>query len=526
MEKRLIVAIALSLLIIVGFQYFFVKPQPQQKPPVEEALPKALEPVKEEISSQIKPGVEEKTVEAETDNYIITFSNFGGAIKSIKLKKYKNSHSSEPLELVALNNPKDYIGATAGQVDSLILDQSGYEISVKDLTVTASLKEGDIEVVKKYILHKSNYSIELQIFIKNATTAQKTLNYNLIGCAGLSETSPEDKRFLENSAKVSGKISGFKKVKTGRTILPGSVEWIAGKNKYFSIIMIPSMPTADAFCGESAKGYFASGVGVSEVSIPPKSFVEHKFSLYAGPAQIAIMKRHNPILEETINYGFFGGIAKVFIVTLEVLHKMFNSWGFAIIVLAVVLNIILFPLSMKSFQSMKKMQELHPQMEKLKIQCKDNPQKLNKEMMELYKKYKINPFSGCLPLLLQMPIFIALYQALSRDINLRSANFLWIKDLSSPDAVPIPFTLPIFGNSINVLPLAMVAAMVIQQKISTKTMGSAVTDEQKQQQKMMLIMMPILFGFIFYNMPSGLVLYWLINTVLTAVEQVMAFKNS
>jgi YidC/Oxa1 family membrane protein insertase len=173
---------------------------------------------------------------------------------------------------------------------------------------------------------------------------------------------------------------------------------------------------------------------------------------------------------------------------------------------------------------MQKMQELHPQMEKLKVQYKDNPQKMNKEVMELYKKYKINPFSGCLPMLLQMPVFIALYQALNRSIDLRNAKFLWINDLSAPDAIPLPLSFPIIGNSINILPLIMVIAMVVQQKLSTKFMGAAVTDEQREQQRMMLILMPIIFGFIFYNMPSGLVLYWVVNTVLTVFEQYSVFS--
>ena len=129
-------------------------------------------------------------------------------------------------------------------------------------------------------------------------------------------------------------------------------------------------------------------------------------------------------------------------------------------------------------------------------------------------------------MLLQMPIFVALYQALTKSVSLRGASFLWIKDLSMPDAVSIPFTLPLIGNHINILPLAMVVLMVFQQKVSTKVMGSAVTDEQKQQQKMMLIIMPVMFGFIFYNMPSGMVLYWVVNTSLTIIEQSVVLKKT
>jgi YidC/Oxa1 family membrane protein insertase len=209
---------------------------------------------------------------------------------------------------------------------------------------------------------------------------------------------------------------------------------------------------------------------------------------------------------------------------MRICYNLTHSWGISVILLAVFLNILLFPLTLKSFKSMQKMQALHPQMEKLKAQNKDNPQRLNKEMMELYRKHKINPFGGCLPLLLQMPIFFALYQALIKSIELRGSGFLWIKDLSMPDAVKIPVALPILGNSINILPILMIIATIIQQNLSTKSMGTAVTEEQKQQQRMMMFMMPVMFGLIFYNMPSGLVLYWLVNTVLTVLEQFVIFK--
>ena len=285
------------------------------------------------------------------------------------------------------------------------------------------------------------------------------------------------------------------------------------------------MPSAGQFCLEGPHSNLVNGVEMMNPSIQPGMSIQNNFILYAGPAHPPILKAFGHDVEEIVDYGFFGGISKALIVVMRFFYSLFHSWGLAIILLSIFLNIVLFPLTLKSFQSMQKMQALHPQMEKLKKLHKDNPQKLNKEIMELYKKYKINPLSGCLPMLLQMPIFIALYQALMKSIELRNASFLCIQDLSSPDAVRIPFTLPLVGNSINILPLVMVGAMVFQQKMSSKTMGSAVTDEQRQQQKMMLILMPIMFGFIFYSMPSGLVLYWVVNTILTIIEQMAVFKN-
>jgi YidC/Oxa1 family membrane protein insertase len=168
---------------------------------------------------------------------------------------------------------------------------------------------------------------------------------------------------------------------------------------------------------------------------------------------------------------------------------------------------------------MQQMKKIQPHLQKLKEMHKDNPQKLNKETMELYKKYNVNPLGGCLPLLLQMPIFIALYQGLIHSIRLKGAHFLWIKDLASPDAiVKMSSPLPLIGKNINLLPLLMIGAMFFQQKTSQINTGTEISAQQQQQQKTMMLLMPLLFGVFFYKMPSGLVLYWLTNTVLMTVE--------
>ena len=173
--------------------------------------------------------------------------------------------------------------------------------------------------------------------------------------------------------------------------------------------------------------------------------------------------------------------------------------------------------------SMKRMQLIQPQMNKLREHHKKNPEKLNKEMMELYKKHKVNPFGGCLPMVIQIPIFIALYVALSKSVILINSQFLWIKDLSSPDRVFLPITLPVLGNYIHLLPLLMCGAMVIQQRFTQIKMEGQ-DPAMEAQQKMMAVMMPIVFGFIFYQMPSGLVLYWLTNTMIMLTYQ-LRLKN-
>lgn len=530
MEKRLITAIALSVFIIVAFQFLAPKPHPLPTPiPVEKTARQSVAHEKEPAINAYSPSgipVEEKELVAETDRYILTFSNVGGSIKSIRLKDFKNLNSIEPLDLIQLKNHKEYIFNISSLASGVPLDTAVYNVDRKGNTINYFLRTPDLEVVKSYILHNSNNYIELHISIKNMASSNKELSYSIISGAGIYEPNAHDRSFITVAAKINEKIVGFKRPKAGRIVNPGVISWTVLKSKYFSLILKPFITTKNQFYSEPEEGNLVVGVESDKRDMPPNTTIEDRYLLYAGPSQEKALKEVGNGLEETIDYGFFGGIAKVLLSTMWLLHKVVRSWGISIILLSIVLNIILFPLTMKSFKSMQKMQELHPEMEKLKAQHKNSPQKLNKEIMELYKKYKINPFSGCLPMLLQMPIFIALYQALMKSVELRGAEFLWIRDLSMPDAVKIPISLPLIGNHINILPLIMVIAMVVQQKISAKTIGAAVTPEQREQQKMMLIIMPIMFGFIFYNMPSGLVLYWVINTVLTIVEQGAVLKKT
>jgi YidC/Oxa1 family membrane protein insertase len=526
MEKRLITAVTLSIIVIVMFQFLFPAPKKTQiVKPEERAIVKEID-VKSFVPALSIPTEGEKESAVATDRGIVTFSNIGGAVKKIELKQHKRHNSSEPLILVDEKDPSRYIFSIKDSFGALPLESSKYSISAKPDQVIYTLNTKDLQVVKQYTLHNSNDTIELQLFIKNTSDQPKELVYQIISGSGIVEPNITDKRLVEVTAKVDGKTVNFKRPKNNIIINPGIVSWVALKTRYFSLIMKPFGQTKHQFHNFAAGEDLVAGIEMERVVIPAGSFIEQKYLLYAGPSVASELKKIGMEFEETINYGFFSWIAKALLFMLGLCHSVVRSWGLSVIILSVLLNILLFPLTLKSFQSMQKMHELHPQMEKLKVQFKDSPQKLNKEVMELYKKYNINPLGGCLPLLLQMPIFIALYQALTKSIDLRGASFLWIKDLSMPDAVAIPATLPLIGNHINILPLVMVVLMVFQQKVSTKVMGSAVTEEQKQQQKMMLIMMPIMFGFIFYNMPSGMVLYWVVNTLLTIVEQSAILKKA
>jgi YidC/Oxa1 family membrane protein insertase len=215
-------------------------------------------------------------------------------------------------------------------------------------------------------------------------------------------------------------------------------------------------------------------------------------------------------------YGAFDFIAQILLRALEAIYRIVHNWGWAVVVLSLVIYLILYPLTVKQMRSMKQMQALQPIMEELKKTYKDNPQKLNKETMELYRKHKVNPFGGCLPMVLQIPIFFALYQVLIRYIVLKGASFLWIKDLSEPDRLYIlAVSLPIVGNEINILPILISIGMFLQQKLSMRSMGTGYSE----QQRLMTLLMPLMFGIIFYHMPAGLVLYWLVNNLLMLINQ-------
>ena len=525
MEKRLILAIALSVFVIVTFQYLLPAQKHTTVKPQESAAVKEAS-IQTEQYLPPEPPADEKEATVATDKFILTFSNIGGSVKKIELKDYRNLKTNEPMALAQESDPQNYIFSLKDTVGALDLNRASYRPDKSDGSITYTLYTKGFEIMKRYILHNSSNVIELQLVVKNTSSSPAEFCYKIISGSGLVETRPEDKNLIEVVSKIDGKAFGFKRPNKNIIVNPGIVSWVAAKTRYFSLIMKPYGQTKSEYHGYAFDGNLFSGIEMEKTPIPAGSFIESKFVLYAGPSIASNLKKLGLEFEESVNYGFFGGIAKALLVVAAWFNSLVHNWGISIILLSVFLNIVLFPLTLKSFKSMQKMHELHPQMEKLKAQHKDNPQKLNKEVMELYKKYKINPLSGCLPLLLQMPIFVALYQALTKSIALRGAGFLWINDLSMPDAVAIPFSLPIFGSSINVLPLAMVALMVVQQKISTKVMGGAVTEEQKQQQKIMLIIMPVMFGFIFYNMPSGMVLYWVVNTILTIVEQAAILRNT
>jgi YidC/Oxa1 family membrane protein insertase len=235
--------------------------------------------------------------------------------------------------------------------------------------------------------------------------------------------------------------------------------------------------------------------------------------VFAGPKEIPVLESTGHSLRRAVDLGWFTFVAQPLLQALTWSHRLTGNYGIDIILLTVLIKILFIPLTQKSLQSMREMQKLQPQMAKLREQLKDKPDEMNKEIMELYRRHKVNPLGGCLPMVLQIPVFVGLYNALLNAVELRHAPFAgWINDLSAPDrlgAMALPFVEP---PGVPVLTILMGATMFIQQWMTPMAGGDPT------QQRVMLIM-PVMFTFMFISFPAGLTLYWLVNNILTIAQQ-------
>ena len=269
---------------------------------------------------------------------------------------------------------------------------------------------------------------------------------------------------------------------------------------------------------------YSLAIGTGEIVIPAGGKIEHKYLLYVGPKEYRRLKRLG--YEKAMNFNRFLG--PINIALLSILHWFYSlipNYGVAILLLTIVIKIVLWPLDQKSYKSMKEMQKIQPLIAEVKAKYKDDPKKAQLKQMELFREHKVNPLGGCLPMLLQFPILIAMFSALRVGFELRGAPFmLWIDDLSQPDIL-IKFSWGILNiKSLNILPLIMVVVFYIQQQMSS-TVPQNPGDPQYQQQKIMNRIFPIMFGFIFYNMQSGLTLYFTFSTLLRLAQQLLVIKK-
>ncbi len=532
MEKRTLIALALSFLVLGFYPVILQKFYPDYykksslSPTVKKVAAKSSVPEKTFLKSDSLSSDED--VIFKSPMLHLVFNKKDGGIREIAFPAFIDYETKLPLKLLSLKSSSVSPGSIVILNNGDVSPVTRYEAlqNGNESVFTSSALSGKLKVEKKFSL-SAGYSGNLAVRYENVSDSPIEFQYELFAGSGIAPRHSIDSQYIEanffsiqNDKKILKHIKANKPGKQISSEYP--LSWLAIKDRHFSVILKPKTPGvfSGLVTGLGNRDFSACLVS-PKISIPAHGTLAEDFTLYAGPNEIETLE---PVgLDDLVNFGKFDPIGKLLVGGLELLQKIFRNYGIAIIILTALINLMLFPLTRVSYLSMKRMQLVQPQMNKLREQYKKNPEKLNKETMELYKKHKVNPFGGCLPMVVQIPIFIALYVALSKSVILINSQLLWIKDLSSPDRVYLPFSLPFLGDSLHVLPLLMVAAMFFQQKF-TQIKIEGQDPAMESQQKMMATMMPVIFGFIFYQMPSGLVLYWLTNTILMSLYQ-LKLKN-
>jgi YidC/Oxa1 family membrane protein insertase len=530
MDKRAIIGIALSIFVLVVYQElvsrFYPTPTTAPAPVAEKSAAKtdaaptetkaaAPAPGAQAVTAPIPTGQPARDLKVETDNYIAVFTTRGARLKSLKLKKYRHSANkdSPPFEAVqdAPGAPLP-LGVRWQAPEPFADDALVYSVDGKDQVLTGDAKAtvlfqgqtSDGTVISKSLTFSGTaYPIQLEVSVKAAAGATPIPEVLL--------TDKSDHAVPDHDAPFEGFIALIdNKIKREAPAeaakgheFNGEVSWAGFGYTYFFFALVPEVGAQHHVSVRQDGAALVAAVGWSSPT--------QRYTLFVGPKELDILKAVGKGFERAIDFGYFGFISMPFLYVLHFFHRFSGSYGLDIILLTVLIKILMAPLTHKSFVSMKAMQKLQPQMEKLKERYSNDKEKLNKEIMELYRRNGVNPLGGCLPMVLQFPVFIGLYNALSTPIELRHAPFLWIKDLSRPDWESLPFTVGTWHLGIPVLTILMGASMFLQQWM-TPTAGDP-------NQRKMMMLMPLIFTFMFVSFPAGLTVYWLVNNVLTIGQQ-------
>jgi YidC/Oxa1 family membrane protein insertase len=502
MEKRLILAIALSFLVLLSWSALIKKLYHIENKEItaEKSIPLPQETKEPASQDFLKPEISPPSLfNYSQDRLEITFIEPLAAIKEVTFK----SHQDYKLVL-------KYGFLLEGEL--LFKRENQAQNRVTFVHIDQSKK-----IIKDFIFSNSNYDIWLELNIQNLSSSP--LKFNLPIILGFLDFSPQNiqARYQDVTLATPEKTLYLNAHKAQEFF---GVKFLGLRERFFCAIIEPEKDNFTGFVKKMGNVESKVGLRQKEIIVAPSQQWKQRFHIYLGPQDLKIINRINPAWSAIIHFGTFDFISQILLQLLQFLFSLAHSWGLAIILLSLLIYFILYPLTLKQMRSMKEMQALQPQVEELRKAYKENPQRLNKEILELYRQHKVNPFGGCLPLLLQIPIFFSLYPVLMRTVGLKGARFLWIKDLSEPDRLfSLPFPRPF--DTFNLLPVLMAIGMFLQQKMSTVPKTSTSTAEQ---QKIMLIVMPIMFGFIFYSLPSSLVLYWLVNTILMLFYQIRIKK--
>lgn len=545
---RAFLAILISFVILLGYQYFFVgfdQPAPgeqaseqtivssgeggaqdQLAPPVQ-GKPEVLQP---QIPAMpvLAYDREPKTIKIETDLYAATMSEAGGTITSFILKNHRetNAKDSPGMQLVKTDATQGFplsFSWGSAVAENILYTSSTQDVSLSvdngkaELLMVAEAGNG-LVVERTYTFDNNSYLIDLSVKVRNQseTILQGIPQLGLVNTSFEGVASPAN-RFLFGgpAGVVNGELKEVKadEFEEGPMTLQGSIDWAGYEGNYFLCAIVPFEGAGKSFTMQGTEDLARTHIGGSLDTLNPGAETEYSYHLFYGPKKLKMLKEIGFSLDRSVNFGWFDVIAKPALWLLNMFYGVFRNYGIAIILVTVLFKTVFWPISQKGMKSMKNMQKLQPKMVKIKEKYKNDPTKMNQEVMSLYKTYKVNPLGGCMPMLLQIPVFFALYKVLLQSIELRHAPFmLWITDLSAPDRLWIGIDIPYLGG-LPVLTLLMGASMFFQQKLTPTTADPT-------QAKIMMFL-PVIFTFMFLNFASGLVLYWFINNLLSILQQVL-----
>ena len=488
----------------------------------------------------------EKIITIESDSYKAELTTKGGLIKTWTLKNFK-SWDGVPVQLVDYDHK--------GDLTILLTTSDGKVVNTRDLYFDVNvpidhifLNEGNNyefeisfilpasnggKLIKNMKFHSGEYGLDLDIQLIGLAPVVANYEYELAWESGVryaERNSVDEANFGAAYAYAGNELVDVdaKQIdKKEQKDFSGAVDWIAVRNKYFGIVLIPvSTPSDGAYIEGWRKAMPNEGVYETyniSLKMPFKGGDnEHAaFKIFMGPLDHGILSSYKINLEKIMNLGWTWLVRPIseyiMLPVFAAIHYVVPNWGFVIIIFSLLIKLVLHPLSKKQMESMKRMQKLQPMMDEIREKYKDDPQKMNSSIMNLYKEYGVNPAGGCLPLLLQLPIMYALFAVLRGSIQLRQAGFIWwIKDLSVPDVIcTLPFRLPILGQDLSGIVLVMGVSMFFQSKMT-------ITDPR---QKATVWMMPIMMTLVLNSLPSGLNLYYAMFNILAIGQQLLINKK-
>lgn len=550
MERRALLAAVLSLLVLVGWQYLFPPPPPEIPPAVETSgtgqapggvqkdgsspgaptsgpTPAAMTAgtAPATVAPVVEPALEKVSKVISTPLYDATFSSEGGSLQSFKLKEYKAYQPDKgPLDLIwglfsggntapAPAAPADLLSAPYDnnlpiKLEGILDENSRYRlVEATDSKVIFERVQANLKVTRTYVLDPKTYVLKHDVTIENLS-AQAITTTARFGING-KELDPEK----EGNSGYAPHLQGTYYVGDEHKLIPagdmvegpkkvsGSVGWLGTDDRYFLRALIPSdiTPGTVSFT-KLAPLVFRAELDHGPMTLQPGQPRVISHQLYLGPKRSELLKEQGRELVKSLDFGMLSLFAEPLLWMLKQFHVLVSSWGLAIILLTFMVKLALYPLFVKQIQSAQKMKDFQPQMKALQEKYADDKARLNQEMMQFMQANKINPLGGCLPVVLQMPIWFALYHVLQNAIELYNESFFYLPDLSARDP---------YGIS----PLVLGGLMYVQQKMTPMAPG------MDPMQVKLLQYMPLIFAGMMFTLPSGLVVYILVNTLLGITQQ-------